>query len=367
MPSLNRTTTTIDSGIEQGLHFGAQLYISLDGSVVADESIGHRTPDPDSDPITADQWPLWLSASKPAAALAVAQLWERGKLDLDAPVAETIPEFAQNGKGPITTRHLLTHTAGFPNVDLGLYQPDWHAAIAKVCATPLENGWIVGKTAGYHYQSSWYVLGELLRRIDGRPFDRYVREAIFEPLGMTQSWIGMPRAVYDANESRILPVFNTFRRRVQEIPVHTREAVTSCLPAGNGRGPIRELAWFYEALLNGGERNGDRILNPETVAEFTRTHRIGAHDRTFNTIMDWGLGFMVNSARHGAPVLPYGFGAHGSPTCYGHGGRQSVAAFTDPEHRLVIALWFNGLPGEPRHTRRNHDVLTAIYEDLSLP
>ena len=64
--------------------------------------------------------------------------------------------------------------------------------------------------------------------------------------------------------------------------------------------------------------------------------------------------------------MPYGYGPHASERAFGHGGRQSVSAFADPGHGLVVALAVNGMPGEPRHHRRNLALAGAVYQDLGL-
>ncbi len=89
------------------------------------------------------------------------------------------------------------------------------------------------------------------------------------------------------------------------------------------------------------------------------------YDHTFKHNMDWGLGFILNSPTPD-PDLPYGFGPHASPRTFGHGGAQSSAGFADPEHHLVVAYVFNGMPGEVKHQQRLQALNTAIYEDLEL-
>ena len=165
--ALPRTVAAIERGMREGLHVGAQLYVSLRGRVVADVAVGLAR---DGVPMRPDTLMLWLSAGKPVAAVAVAQLWERGLLELDDPVARHLPEFAAGGKERVSVRHILTHTAGFRAV-LGHWEDKpWDQVIAAISAARLEPRWVVGETAGYHPLTSWYVLGELVRRLDGRPF-----------------------------------------------------------------------------------------------------------------------------------------------------------------------------------------------------
>jgi CubicO group peptidase (beta-lactamase class C family) len=139
-------------------------------------------------------------------------------------------------------------------------------------------------------------------------------------------------------------------------------------PGASARGPIRELGKFYEMLLSVGQTSaGKQIVSRQTVAEITRRQRAGLMDLTFKHIVDWGLGFIVNSARYGEQTVPYGYGPHASPETFGHGGSQSSTAFADPRQGLVVAIVFNGMPGESQHQMRLRNALKAIYEDLHLP
>src|SRR5947207_5991151 len=115
---LPSTLAVLNRGLTDRLHVGAQLYVSLDGQVVADIAVGDARA---GVPMRTDTLMLWLSAGKPLAAVAIAQLREQGLLDFDDPVARHIPEFAQNEKARITIRHLLTHTAGLRDL-IGLWE-----------------------------------------------------------------------------------------------------------------------------------------------------------------------------------------------------------------------------------------------------
>ena len=112
---LPRTVAAFEAGRRAGLHRGGQFYVSRQGEVVADLALGEARP---GKPMKPDTPILWLSSSKPFAAVAIAQLWERGLLDLDDPIARHVPEFAQRGKERITLRHALTHTGGFRLLNL---------------------------------------------------------------------------------------------------------------------------------------------------------------------------------------------------------------------------------------------------------
>jgi CubicO group peptidase (beta-lactamase class C family) len=88
-------------------------------------------------------------------------------------------------------------------------------------------------------------------------------------------------------------------------------------------------------------------------------------DHTFLAQIDFGLGFLLNTAPY-SPATPYLSGPHASKETFGHSGNQSSTAFADPAHNLVVALFFNGLPGEQAHQSRTRAVLTTLYEELDL-
>ncbi len=357
------THRLLEEGIAGGLHLGAQLYVSQRGGVVADLAVGDARP---GEPLTREHLMLWLSSTKPLAAVAVAQLWERGLVGLDDRVARHIPEFAQGGKDGITLRHLLTHTGGFRGFELGFPEASWDEILERVCRLRIEPRWVPGEKAGYHMSSSWFVLGELVRRLDGRPFPRYVREEILEPLGMGDCWVGMPAARFRAYGARIAPLWAT-EPAPPQVHAWTNEAhLTACSPGGNGCGPARELARLYEMLLGGGSLDGRRIVSPQTVEALTARQRTGMLDHTFRKVMDWGLGMIPNPAIYGDPDVPYAYGRHASRRACGHSGYRSSTAFADPEHGLAVALVVNGTPGDDAHRRRFQDLTTAIYEDLGL-
>ncbi len=366
---LPRTREAIEEGIRSRLHLGAQLYVSLQGEPVADAALGEDRP---GEPLTRGHLMLWLSSTKPVPAVAIAQLWERGLLELDDPVALHVPEFAANGKEGITLRHLLTHTGGIRMLDTGWPQASWEEIIARICAMKPEPRWVPGQKAGYHQASSWLILGEVIQRVGGTPFSTYIRREIFEPLGMMDSWIGMPPERYHtyAAERRIGAMWVTEENREGEEPKphgwDTEERVVRPSPGGNGYGPMCELGRFYEMLLGRGSWRAQRILLPQTVEAFTTPHRVGMVDATFKHVLDWGLGFIVNSIQYGAETVPYGYGHHASPRTFGHSGYRSSTGFADPERGLAVALAFNGTPGNERHEARIRSVLDAIYEDLGL-
>jgi CubicO group peptidase (beta-lactamase class C family) len=367
LATLPRTGAELERGVGGGLQLGGQLYVSRDGAAVADAAFGEAKP---GVAMTREHRMLWMSSTKPLAALAIAQLWERGALGLDDPVSRHLPAFAAGGKAGVTVRHLLTHTGGVRMLDVGWPALDWDAIVAKICAQRLEPRWVPGRKAGYHLASSWFVLGELVRRLDGRPFERYVREELLEPAGATDSFVGMPVELYRATRERIAPMFDVSDVPAggvpRELDVTGEEKLVRSNPGANGCGPIRELAFLYEALRAGGERSGRRLLSAQTVEAVVARQRVGLVDQTFRAKLDWGLGVIVDSKHYGEANAPYGYGPHAGPRTFGHSGARSSTAFCDPDAGLVVALAVNGLPDDDTHRRRFERLTAAIYEDLGL-
>ncbi len=361
--ALPKTVRVIRHGIEAGLHLGAQVYVSRDLEILADLAVGEKKP---GFPLVPETLLVWMSSSKVVAVVAFARLWEAGLLDLDDRVALHLPEFGVNGKESVTIRHLLTHTGGFRMLETGFPKLTWSEIIARICDVKLEPRWTPGKKAGYHRASSWFILAEIVARVSGRTFSRFVREEIFEPLGMDDSWIGMPEPRYHACADRIGVMFDTQDESPKPLPWTSAEWIVPASPASNGFGPIRELGRLYEALLGGGTWRRTRVLSPQTVEALVARHRVGLYDHSFRHELDWGLGLIPDNNRHGVETVPYGYGRHCSTLTFGHSGYRTSTAFADRGNRLVVAVIFNGAPSDPAHEARMRATLEAIYEDLGL-
>lgn len=366
---LPATRAAILAGIDRGWHVGAQLEASRRGSVVARLALGEAR---SGVAMAPDTLVPWFSGTKPITAVAVLQQWERGRLDLDQPVARHLPAFGANGKGAITVRHVLTHTGGFRRLALSpgqIRRVSWEELVAAICAAPLEEGWVPGERAGYHAVSGFCVLGELVRRLDpaGRPLADYVAEEIFEPCDMADSWLTMEPDRHRAYGERMAVPVRTGGSSPEVIgSLAGPDAYVPLLPSGGAVGPMADLVRFYEMLLGGGERRGFRVLRADTVAAMTARQRAGMHDDTFGAVLDWGLGVMVNSWHHGQRPGWYGYGDHAHPDSFGHGGVGTLVSFGDPGSGLAVAVAFNGQLAEGANHERTQPVLNALYEDLGL-
>lgn len=364
---------------------GAQVYVSRGASASSEPEhldlvVGERA---DGQAMTPETLNLWLSATKPVTAVAFAVLWQRGLCDLDDRVASYLPAFGTRGKEDVTLRQILTHTSGIRMLSVGWPEASWEEILERICSSKLEPGWTLGETAGYHMASSWFVLGAVVQELAGEPFPRFVRRAVMEPVGMEDSWIGMPEERFAAYGDRLGHMWSTEKvaaddagdgpeggggeRKAMLRGWHRRRHVVPSSPGGNGWGPVCELGRFYEMLLRRGRTaGGEQLLQPQTVDALVTPQRVGLRDKTFRRKLDWGLGFIVDSKHYGESLIPYGFGRHASRRTFGHSGFQSSVVLADPVHDLVLAIFVNGNPGEPRHTERMRDLCEAAYEDLGL-
>ena len=362
--ALDRTFAILRAGIEAGLHPGAQLYVCLRGQPVADEAFGIARP---GIAMTRDSLTLWMSAGKPITAVAILQCVDRGLIQLDTRVAEVIPEFGANGKAAITLRHILMHTAGFRGPLNNFTVGTWEEILARVNALKQEPGWVPGEKAGYHIGSSWFVLGELVRRLVGRSIGDVVQTEIFERTGERDGYVGLPRLIWENRERDIALMWATDREPTIDWPGNTRDANCLPRPGANARGPIRALGRIYESLLGtlSSVPGTNPLLSSELAREMCTRQRVGMLDQTFKQSLDWGLGVMIDSKQY-AGEHQYGFGPHASPDTFGHSGNQSSCAYADPRHDLVVAWTCNGMPGEAKHQARASAINGAIYVDLDL-
>ena len=362
---LTRTVDLLHSGVREGLHPGAQLYVSTDGNVVADVAVGNATT---TRAMTTDTMTVWMSLTKGVTAVAFAQMWEKGQIEIDDPVCLHLPDFAAGGKSGLTFRHLLTHTGGIGPVDVAWLESSWEEIAARICNAPLRDGWLQGRQARYDVANAWFVLAEVVSRKSGRVFHGYVRQEIFEPLDMPNCSLSMEPSTYRAKKDQIGLMYDTAGGAPEpsHYSVDLQRTIGQCVPGGSGKGPARELGRFYEMLLGKGRFNGRRLLLPQTVEAITARHRAGMKDEILGHTVDMGLGFYVNSNIYGMESVPYGFGRYASPRAFGNAGYQSSIAFVDPDVGLVVVCIFNGTPGEDAHQVRNREANSAIYEDLGL-
>lgn len=332
---------------------GAALCIQIGGETVVDLWAG--TADKDGAEIWHSDTILNLfSCTKPFAAVVALQLVDEGKLRLDEPVALLWPEFAEAGKGAITLRQLLCHQAGLPALRHmlpaeALY--NWSAMTDALAAE--QPWWTPGQGHGYAALTYGWLVGEMLRRADGRGPGESIAARIARPLGL-DFHVGLA----DEEFYRVAHVArgkgNTGDEAAQRLVQTTMRDPTSMTaraftnppsimtstnkpewrrmqqPAANGHGNARSLAGFYAGLLDG------RLLESELLNELTREHSVG-EDRTLLTRTRFGLGCMLDQP----DVLNATFGL--GAKAFGHPGAGGSIGFADPDRDVAFGFVTNTL------------------------
>ncbi|OHC29041.1 MAG: EstA family serine hydrolase [Pseudomonadales bacterium RIFCSPHIGHO2_02_FULL_60_43] len=295
-----------------------------------------------------------FSCTKTFAAVTALQLVGEGKLELDAPVARYWPEFAAAGKDKITLRHLLSHQAGLPALREmlpaeALY--DWHAMTTALAAE--QPWWPLGEGHGYAPITYGWLVGEVLRRVEGRGPGESIVARTAKPLGL-DFHVGLADEEFDrvaiisrgkgnfgdAAAQRLLktmmsePAAMSTRAFTNPPSIMTStnkpEWRRMQQPAANGHGNARSLAGFYSGLLDG------QLLESELLAELTREHAVG-EDKTLLTRTRFGLGCMLDQPE--IANATYGMG----PRAFGHPGAGGSIGFADPERDVAFGFVTNNL------------------------
>jgi len=332
---------------------GAALCIQVGGETVVDLWAGSAGKEPGQD-WQADTLLNLFSCTKTFAAVAALQLVGEGRLELDATVARYWPEFAQAGKQAISVRQLLCHRAGLPAIRQPLAPEalyDWQTMTAALAAeTPW---WTPGAEHGYAPITYGWLVGEVIRRVDGREPGAAIVERTAKPLGL-DFHIGLDDAEFhrvahiargkgnlgDAAAQRLLKTMMTDAAALSTRAFTNPPSVLTSTnkpewrrmsqPAANGHGNARSLAGFYSGLLQG------KLLDEALLAELTREHAVG-EDRTLLTCTRFGLGCMLDQP--GVANATYGLG----PQAFGHPGAGGSIGFADPERELAFGFVVNTL------------------------
>jgi CubicO group peptidase (beta-lactamase class C family) len=322
------------------LHPGAALAVYRGGRLVLDLT-GGWADSQRAEPVGPDTLFYLFSGTKPLVSVALHQQIERGKADLDEPVAACWPAFGQNGKAMVTLRHVLSHRGGFPTTPPELPAARWAdlpAVLSAIAAMPVE--YEPGAVSAYHWVTQQWVCAELVRRLDGRPIQVYLREEITGPLGMTDTHLGLPAA----EEHRLVKLHATDGTDAQGI--ETLRALDGLgfhrlvVPGGSGVSTARDMARFYAAIAAGGALDGASILCPETVALLLQVEVDGAIDPTFDVPVRRGLGFELGGLD--VPKRQWA-GAASTARTFWHGGFGTSVCWGDPDLGLAFAFLTNGV------------------------
>lgn len=303
----------------------------------------------DGDQVTPESIFLLASISKPITATAVMQLVEDGLLVLSDPLTRYIPEFAQPGKLPVTAWHLLTHTSGMEEMA-------WWEALGQSFAPPSAYFEAACRSVlrfppGTRYEYctlSFFILAELVTRLSGVPFQEYLRQRIFRPLGMVDT-------SFDPGHEnpRAVPVHNFYPDRARAEAAF-RYWVSLAVPGGGLWSTAGDLVAFGQTYLSGGRRGDALLLASATIALMTREHTTGLLEFVEGRPQPAHYGLGWGKASLGG-MLP------GSPHAFEHSGATGTLLWVDPEWDLVFVFLTNQW-GVEDHTRKS--ALQAVYGAL---
>ena len=296
-------------------------------------------------PMRADSL-FWIaSMTKPITAVAVLMLQDEHKLNVEDPVEKYLPEFKNQWltqekssntvtlvrpTRPITLRDLLTHTSGL--ADAPSPRPDATLAELVMAYSQLPLRFPPGSKWEY-CNSGINTLGRVVEVVSGQRIENFFQRRIFNPLGMkdTTFWPTpgqvkrLARSYKPAKDNKGLEETDIFF-----IKGDLSNRQRTPLPAGGLFSTAGDMTRFYQMLLNGGIRNGKKILSRESVALMTRT-QTGDIKTGFTEGMSWGFGFQVVKE-------PQGVTAMLSPGTFGHGGAYATQSWADPKKDLIYVL-----------------------------
>lgn len=367
-----RVAAVLETLVRDTPEVGLQVAAYLDGELVVDAWAGLADPLTGA-PVSGDTLFMLSSCAKGVASTCLHICTERHGLSYDMPIAEVWPEFAAHGKQAATLRHALCHQAGVPQTPPG-YTPGWLADWDRMIAAiaDLRPLFAPGTQTAYHSTTFGFILGEILRRVDGRPISTFLREELAEPLRL-DAYFGVPdremhrlarlvdappappehvaRMIGEPAGCEVARVFN--RRELLQAPI----------PGSGGVFSARGLARHYAMLAGFGELEGVRCLAPSSLREATAEESREV-DSLYRVRIRRGLGYRLG--RDAGP------GA--SATAFGHVGGGGSFGYADPERRLAVAFAKNyfvyrtaiATPGRPSPPSAGERVARAVGEALGI-
>jgi beta-glucosidase-like glycosyl hydrolase/CubicO group peptidase (beta-lactamase class C family) len=350
----------LDRAVADGAFPGGVLAVGLRGQLAV-HPFGKLTRGANAAAVTLDTIYDMASLTKPVVTTtAVMMLVEQNRLDLDAPVARYLPEWAAaakydpdpNWRSRVTIRMLLLHDSGLPGIREYFKTTKGHDAIlARAMAEPLVHE----PEARVEYSDPGFMLlGAIIERLTGETLDTFAKQNIFAPLGMKESMFSPPPSL----RARIAPTEDdtTYRNRLIEGEVHDENSWAMGGVAGHAGlfSTAGDMAAFAQMTLDGGIYGHHRLVTRATIQEFTTRHTLGDSARA--------LGWDV-------PVQPSSSGHYFSRASYGHTGFTGTSLWIDPERGLFVILLTNRV----NPTRANEEIRKlrpalhdTIMESLSL-
>ncbi len=340
-------SAALDAATEQAIHDGlipgAVIIIGHDGKIVHRKAYGARALIPAREPATLDTIYDIASLTKVVATTpAIMKLYEQGKIKIDDPVTAYLPEF-QGGKSAITIRNLMTHYSGLrPDLDIDPAWTGYDTGIRKA---------LIDKPAGppgmtfVYSDINFELLGEIIRRVSGKPLDQFAREQIFEPLGMRETNF-KPAASLTA---RIAPTeIDAATGKPWRGVVHDPTARYMGGVAGHAGvfSTADDLARYAQMMLD------RRFFAPATVELFTSP--ASPPDQPILRGLGWDIDSPYSSNR--GDIFPRG-------ASYGHTGFTGPALWIDPASKSFVVIMTNRVHPKGGHSinewRRNIATIAA--------
>jgi CubicO group peptidase (beta-lactamase class C family) len=342
----------VDQLVESGAERGVQVAVYRDGEQVVDVVAGVADP-ATGRPVGAGTVFYNYSVGKGATSTIAHVLVERGLFGYDTPVAELWPEFAAHGKGAVTVRQVLDHTAGVPGIPLDTTIEDlcdWDKMCAAVADAELWGE--PGTKVGYHAYTFGYIVGEVVRRATGKRISQVLREEVAGPLGVADElWFGMPASEHHrlapledepgaaeaaaqmlASMPPDLPMFKA--GPMETFPTadfgNRADVLAADIPAG-GKTSARAIARMYAALL--GEVDGVRLIPPERLRQATAVSSSGT-DEVFGMPTAWGLGYGIGGPGGDDPATSTTFGLGGVGGSFACGDTATGVAWAVTKNRV---------------------------------
>ena len=301
-------------------------------------------------PVTTDTPFCVYSTSKAVTAMVIHLLHERGALSIDDRVADHIPEYAEHGKGEITIAHVLAHRAGVASLPRDVLEIDNLADSERItrALAGVKPASKPGRLLAYHAVSGGFILGEIVHRVTGKTIREVLAESILDPLGFRWGNYGVrPEDVPEVGLSyvtgpRLLPPLSTLVTRVLSQPLdkvietsNDPRFLTGIVPSANVVTNANELSRFFEIFRCGGELDGVRVMETETIRR--------ALTQQSHLEIDFSLGFPTRFSYGlmlGAQVLSlYGLDTQHA---FGHLGLINIMGWADPERGLAAGLVTSG-------------------------
>jgi CubicO group peptidase (beta-lactamase class C family) len=347
----------IESFVDEGKHAGICALLLRKGGVADFFAAGLRDRQ-QGKAMQGDTIVRIYSLTKIVTSVAALTLIEEGKLGLSHPIKEYLPEFsdmkifvggtAQHRKlipaeVAITVHHLFTHTSGYSYGDdeepidelyrsAGLEKAESLADLVKMLAAlPLKRE----PGTMYEYGFSMDILARVVEVVSGQRFDHFLKERIFDPLGMVDTGF----VVDQAKRDRLAKVYehgkNGELQPVERFEFEVSDGVKKFAEGGSGLfSTIQDYSRFGQMLCNGGELNGVRILSRKAFEQMTVDHLAGLRitNRTFTEGYGFGLGVAVRISNGLASTL----GTLGS---FGWSGKLTTLCMVDPAEELVMLVF----------------------------